>query len=154
MVSFWGAVVDRLMPDTTGGESEDALHNMRWGCAALVRVVWDLWSDREHPLARALVERIGVHTGGVGTIPDVWLSWVDEWLAGHMQELRVVEGEAREEADLAWRMEAVRQVVRKRRRGEPVTYGEVAEEMNRHPGRGRRPWLSAGGGCAGRTSGT
>ena len=154
MVSFWGAVVDRLTPDITGGESEDALRDMRRGCAALAGVVWDLRSDTEHPLARALVDRIGVQTGGVRTMPDVWLARVDEWLAGRGHEIRVAEGEAREEADLAWRTEAVRRVVRKRRRGEPVTYGEVAEEMNRHPGRGRRPWLSAGGGCAGRTSGT
>ena len=64
MVSFWGAVVERLTPDITGGESEDALRDMRRGCAALAGVVWDLRSDTEHPLARALVDRIGVQTGG------------------------------------------------------------------------------------------
>ena len=145
MVSFWEAVVERLTPDVTGDESEGALREMRRGCAALARVVWDLRSDREHPLARSVVGRIGVDCSGVRTIPDVWLSRVDDWLGGQIQQLRVAEGEAREEADVEWRVEAVRRVVRKRRRGEHVTYGEVAEEMNAHPGRGRRPWLTAGG---------
>ena len=42
-------------------------------------------------------------------------------------------------------MEAVRLVLRGRRRGERVTYGGVAEEMNGRPDRGRGPWLTAGG---------
>ena len=145
MVSFWESVVQLLTPDIRGDEGEEELRDMRRGYKALGRVVWDLRSDREHPLARAAVGRIGVRCGGVKTIPDVWLSRGDEWLVGVVDEIRKEEGMAREEADLAWRMEAVRRVVRKRKRGESATYGSVADEMNSDPGRGRRPWLTVGG---------
>ena len=143
MVSFWEAVVDRLTPDITGDESEDTLLEMRRSCDALGRVVWELGNDREHPLARAVVERAGVDCGRYVNIPHALLSRADGWLADRSQEIRVAAREVREEAAVAWRTEAVRRVVRRRRRGEHVTYGEVADEMNEHPGRGRRPLLSS-----------
>ena len=145
MASFWEAVVALLTPDISGDESEATLRDMRRGHLGLARTLWDLRSDREHPLTRALVTRAGFDCRGVATIPDAWLQQVDEFLDGRLREIRVAEEEVREEADVAWRTEAVRRVLRKRRRGERVTYAGVAEEMNRHPGRGRRPWLSAGG---------
>ena len=46
---------------------------------------------------------------------------------------------------MAWRQEAVRKVIRKRRQGISVTFAQIAAEMNEDPGRGRRPRLSAEG---------
>ena len=73
MVSFWEAVVALLTPDISGDESEATLRDMRQGHLGLVHSLWDLRSDREHPLARALVNRAGVDCRGVATIPDAWL---------------------------------------------------------------------------------
>ena len=145
MASFWEAVVALLTPDISGDESKATLRDMRRGLLGLARSLPDLRSDREHPLTRALVTRAGFDCGGVATIPDEWLQQVDEFLDGRLRSVRVAEEEVREEADVGWRMEAVRRVLRGRRRGERVTYAQVAEEMNGLPGRGRRPWLSAGG---------
>ena len=150
MVTFWEAVVRRLAPDIRGDEGEDELRDMRRGYRALASVVLDLRSDREHPLARALVGRAGVHIGGVRSMPERWIWRVEEWVGGQLEQIRVDLGAASEEADVEWRREAIRRVIRKRKRGERVTYAEIADEMNKDPRKGRRPFLSAGG-CGGRS---
>ena len=146
MVGFWEGVVERLAPDVTGNEGEEEVRAMRSGCAALARVLWDLRSDKDHPLAWALAGRAGLLPSEATTFPHRWVSRAEQWLEGRRNELRVLEREVREAADEAWRMEAVRAILRGRQRGERVIYREAAEQMNARPGSRHRPRLTAGGG--------
>ena len=135
----------RLTPDVTGDKTEEEVRDMRRGCAALGRVLWDLRSDKDHRMARALAGRAGLLPADTTAFPHRWVSRTEEWLEGRREELRVLEREVREEADEAWRMAAARLIIRGRRRGEAVSYRGVAEAMNGRADRGRRPGLTAGG---------
>ena len=110
-MSFWEAVVALLTPDISGDESEATLDDMQRGHLGLVRTLWDLRSDREHPLTWALVDRAGLDCRGFAIIPDAWFQQVDMFLDGRIRAIRVAEGEVREEADVAWQTEAVRRVL-------------------------------------------
>ena len=142
---FWTAVTEKLAPDLTGEETEEELQNKRSGYTAMRHLIWDLRLDREHLLAHAVVKRVGIDCTNVKTIPQKWLTEADDWVKSRIDETQRESRDLKDEADMAWRQEAVRRVIRKRRQGKPVTFAQMATEMNEDPERGRRPWLSAEG---------
>ena len=142
---FWTGVIEKLAPDLTGDETEEELRDKRDGYNALRHLIWDLRLDREHLLAHAVVKRVGIDYENVKTIPLKWLTQADDWAKGKIDETQREARDLKDEADMAWRQEAVRKVIRKRRQGISVTFAQIAAEMNEDPGRGRRPRLSAEG---------
>lgn len=79
------------------------------------------------------------------TIPLKWFTQANDWSKSRIDESQREERDLKNEAYMAWRQEAARRVIRKRRQETPMTFAQIVNEMNQDPGRDRRPWLSVEG---------